>query len=178
MSQDNCKYCKRIRDERVRKLYKDDKVVAFLEDQPFAVGHVTVMPLVHHTIIEQVPDFIISHLFNVANKISTSAFESLGAHGTNLIVNNGVVAGQEIPHFVVHIMPRRENDKINLQWQPKQLSEEEMSTVELGLKEQTKHIGEFEKERPEPVDLDREKEDKKEKIDKENYLTRQLRRLP
>ena len=173
-----CAYCQKIEDSKQRKLYKDDKVVAILEETPYAIGHVVVVPAQHFTILEQVPDFIISHIFNVANKISTSAFEALGAHGTNILVNNGVVAGQDQPHFAVHIIPRRQNDSINLQWDTKQLSEEEMSTVELSLKEHTQHIGQFQKEKAKPVDMDEEKEQKKEKMTKEDYLTRQLRRLP
>jgi histidine triad (HIT) family protein len=175
---DNCEYCKKIEDSNAKVLYKDDKVIAFLEENPFAIGHVSVVPLEHYTIIEQVPDFIITHIFSVANKISTSAFESLGAHGTNILVNNGVVAGQDTPHFAVHVVPRRENDGINLQWPPKQLDEEEMSTVELSLKEETKNIGTFEKEEKEPVNVDEMKEGKTETLSEDDYLTRQINRIP
>ena len=175
---DNCSYCDKIGNKGTRTLYKDEKVIAFLEDTPFAIGHVVIMPLEHYTIIEQVPDFIITHIFAVANKISTSAFESLGAHGTNVLVNNGVSAGQDVPHFSVHVIPRRENDGINLQWPPRQLSEEEMSTVELSLKEETKNIGDFETESEEPLDIDEMKKGSKEKITEDDYLTRQINRLP
>ena len=122
------------------------------------------------------PDAEVGKLFQAANKVSTAIFESLGAQGTNIFVANGLPAGQTVAHFTINVIPRKENDGINLQWQPRQLSEEEMSTVELKLKEQTKNMGHFEKEKKaqkieaqKPVVLS---------DDEEEYFSRQLRRLP
>ena len=159
-----------------KKVYEDEMVLAVLDVNGANPGHCFVMPKSHYPIIEQVPDLEIGRLFQVSNKISSAIFESLGAQGTNVFVANGVPAGQTVAHFTINIIPRKENDGINLQWQPKQLSEEEMSTVELKLKEQTKNIGHFEKEEkkpriaaPKPVVLSEEEEE---------YFTRQMRRLP
>ncbi len=158
-------------------LYEDDKVIAFLD--PSYLGKIMLMPKEHYPIIENVPDFVVGHLFEVANKLSKALFEGLNATGTNIIVNNGVSAGQTIPHFCISIVPRRENDGINLQWQPKQLSDDEMSTVELQLKEEAKNIGSFEGEKKEPVNMDEKTEKIEEKEgDEENYLIKQLRRIP
>ena len=62
-------------------------------------------------------------------------------------------------------------------WQPKQLSEEEMSTVELKLKDECKNIGAFEKEKPKPKELPRP-EEVKEAEEEINYLLKQLKRMP
>jgi len=139
-------------------------------------GHCFVMPKNHYPIIEQVPDIEIGRLFQVSNKISSAIFECLQIQGTNIFIANGIPAGQTVAHFTINVIPRKDNDGINLQWQPKQLSEEEMSTVELKLKEQTKNIGHFEKEEkkakvqiPKPVALSE---------DEEGYFSKQMRRLP
>ena len=159
-----------------KKVYEDELVMAVLDVNGSNPGHCFVMPKNHYPIIEQVPEIEIGKLFQVSNKISTAIFESLGAQGTNIFVANGIPAGQTIAHFTINVIPRRENDGINLQWQPKQLSEEEMSTVELKLKEQTKNIGHFEKEEkkakvqaPKQVFLSEEEEE---------YFEKQMRRLP
>lgn len=159
-----------------KKVYEDEFVMAVLDVNGSNPGHCFVMPKAHYPIIEQVPDNEIGRLFQVSNKISSAIFESLGAQGTNIFVANGIPAGQTVAHFTINVIPRKENDGINLQWQPKQLSEEEMSTVELKLKEQTKN-------------LSFEKEDNKAKIqplkkaeflsdDEEGYFEKQMRRLP
>jgi len=159
-----------------KKIYEDELVMAVLDVNGSNAGHCFILPKVHYPIIEQVPNNEIGRLFQVSNKISSAIFETLGAQGTNIFVANGTPAGQTVAHFTINVIPRKENDGINLQWQPKQLSEEEMSTVELKLKEQTKNIGYFEKE---------EKKTKIEPLkaqflsdDDQEYFEKQMRRLP
>lgn len=159
-----------------KKIYEDELAIAVLDVNGANPGHCFVMPKSHYPIIEQVPDIEIARLFQISNKISSAIFESLGAQGTNIFVANGIPAGQTVAHFTINVIPRKENDGINLQWQPKQLSEEEMSTVELKLKEQTKNMGHFEKEEKKP------KPHLQKQIalsdEEEEYFDRQMRRLP
>ena len=159
-----------------KKIYEDEYVMAVLDVNGAVPGHCFIMPKSHYPIIEQVPDIEIGRLFQASNKISSAIFESLGAQGTNIFIANGIPAGQTVAHFTINVIPRKENDGINLQWQPKQLNEEEISTVELKLKEQTKNMGHFEKEEKKPrvhapktASLSEEEEE---------YFTTQMRRLP
>jgi histidine triad (HIT) family protein len=176
MAKTNCDYCQLI-ESKTNLIYEDAKVVAMLAPKPAAIGHIIVLPREHYPIIEQVPDFIVSDLFVKANKISIALFEGLGAHGTNIIVQNGVSAGQKSAHFMVHIIPRKEGDKLDFNWKPRQLTEEEMSTVEIQLKEASAGIGSFQKEPEKPVEI--EKKVEKIKAGKEeNYLIKQLERIP
>ncbi len=173
----SCLVCQIIEDKiPSKKIYEDDVILAVLDVNGANPGHCFVMPKNHYPIIEQVPDTELARLFQVSNKISSAIFESLGAKGTNIFVANGIPAGQTVAHFTVNVIPRKDNDGINLQWQSKQLSEEEISTVELKLKEHTKNIGHFEKEEkkamlqaPKPIFFTDEEEE---------YFTKQMRRLP
>ena len=157
----------------VKKIFEDDTVIAFLKQKPSTFGHIILTTKKHYTILEQVPDIEVSHIFQIANKLSTAAFESLGGGGTNIIIQNGSGAGQIHPHFTIEIIPRRENDGLDFQWKPKQLSEEEVSTVELILKQETDSIavGGEEKKEEETKSLE-------EKEGEENYLLKSLRRIP
>lgn len=153
MSKENCILCQ-IVDGRVpsKKVYEDDIMLAVLDVNGANPGHCFIIPKQHYPIMEQVPDIEIAKIFNVANKISSAIFENLEVQGTNIFVTNGIPAGQTVAHFMVNVVPRTENDGINLQWEPKQLSEEEMSTVELKLKEHTANIGGFsEEKKAEPI---------------------------
>jgi len=181
MARESCLVCQ-IVEGRIpsKRVYEDDAILAVLDVNGANPGHCFVMPKDHIPIIEQVPDPQIEKIFNVANKISTAVFDALQVQGTNIFVANGIPAGQMVAHFMVNVIPRFENDGINLQWEPKQLSEEEISTVELKLKEQTENIGGF------------QKEEKKEKVSAEklhnapgtaededdDYFSTQLRRIP
>lgn len=175
---ESCLFCQAVKGKtKLEKIYEDDKIVAVLHPRPAARGHVMVFSKKHYNILEQVPDFEVGEIFKKINKISIAAFEGVKAQGTNIIVQNGVAAGQEVPHVSVHIIPRTENDGLNFQWQPKQLTEEEMSTVELQLKKEAETIGDFKKEeKKEPVEI--EKKAKKLKVDENNYLVKKLTRIP
>ena len=158
-----------------KKVYEDELVMAVLDVNGANPGHCFVMPKKHHPIFEQVPDNEVARIFQVSNKISTAIFESLGAQGTNLFVTNGISAGQTVAHFAVNVIPRKENDGISLQWQPKQLSEEEMSTVELKLKEQAKNLGNFSAEEKKQASSAPQVSFS---ADEEEYFSSQMRRLP
>lgn len=172
-----CEYCQIAENKlKAKKIYEDKQIVAVLTEKPASLGHIIIFPKKHYPIIENMPDYEVAHLFQIANKISTIAFETLNMQGTNVIVNNGVAAGQEKAHLCVHIIPRREGDNLNFDWQPKQLDEEQMSTIELKIKEETKEIGEFEKEKQEPQKIDTKTE--KVSADEANHLIKQINRIP
>lgn len=173
-----CEFCSLIK-KKSNKIYEDEHIFVMHAPKPATFGHVLVLPKNHAMIIEQIPDYEVTEIFEKINKISTAVFESIGAHGTNIILQNGVAAGQSHSHLMIHVIPRRENDGIDFTWQPKQMSEEEMSTIELKLKEAAKNIGVFEQKPEKPIEMDKEVEQIKEpEGDEENYLIKQLERIP
>lgn len=167
-----CLVCQQI-EQKIGVLFEAADVVAMLSPTPAVAGHVLVVPKAHHTILEQVPDAIVGSMMTVANRISIGLFEGLGCQGTNMLVPNGLPAGQTTPHTAMHVIPRNENDGLDLLWAPKQLNDEVMSAVEAKLKEELAKKPEAPKvEAPKP---------KKEELaldDEENYLLKSLRRIP
>ncbi|MBW3004146.1 HIT family protein [Candidatus Woesearchaeota archaeon] len=164
-----CKYCDV---EREQVIYEDEKLIAFLPKTAVAEGQITVVPKQHYRIFEEVPDAEVEHLFNVSNKLSALVFEVLGVHGTNIIVHNGT-PGQEVPHFSINIIPRTEGDGLNLDWKPEKFSDDDMQGFELLLKDGLKEKKEEEK-KEELEDIEKiEKEE-----GEENYLIKQLERMP
>jgi len=179
MPKESCLLCQIIEGKiPSKKIYEDDLILAVLDINGANPGHCFVLPKNHYPILEQVPDPEIAKLFQVANKISSAIFENLGVQGTNIFAANGVPAGQTVAHFMLHVIPRVENDGVNLQWQPKQLTEEEMSTVELKIKEQTKNIGGFKSEETGKMVKEPEPTAPSSDDDEEDYFGRQLNRVP
>ena len=153
-----------------------------LKDSALAPGQLLVFPKKHYTIMEMVPDNLLRKCSLLANKASMALFEGLGCQGTNLLVQNGVSAGQQIPHFSFEIIPRTENDALNFQWKPKPFMEEEIGPVFSLLKEAAADIYVDEK-KPEPkketlVLKDKDTEIMVAKEGKNNYLLKSIRRLP
>ncbi len=170
-----CQYCDAVK-AKEHVVYEDETAAVMLHKSPAMPGHLLVVPKEHFTIMEQMPDAVVRKLAALSNKASTALIQILGAAGTNLIIENGTGAEQQVPHLSFNIIPRVEGDGMNFQWQPKKLSEEQMSLAELQLKEHMKSIG-IEPEKKEPIILDGAKL-KGEAVQKSNYLTRQLRRIP
>jgi histidine triad (HIT) family protein len=173
----DCEFCAIVRGQfESEELYSDDKVVAVLHLKPAAPGQILLFTREHYSIMEQVPDFVMSHVLNVVNKLSIAMFETINAQGTNIIIENGVAAGQGIPHFAVSIVPRYENDGLRLEWQPKKVSEEEMDVVLAQIKEECEsvHPSAFEREKAQVVSAP--VEDKT--VGESDYRAKQLRRIP
>ncbi|MBU2561361.1 MAG: HIT family protein [Nanoarchaeota archaeon] len=174
-----CGHCEAIAGKkRSAKLYDDGKLAAFLAEQPAAVGHIIIAPKEHMPIVEALSDSAFSHLAKVTNKISVAVFEAIKCEGTNILIQNGIEAGQEEPHACVNIIARKTGDGLMFEWAPKQLSEEEMSTVELQLKEALERKEPAAEEPEEKAAEPEAQEPDALKEKEENYLIKQLRRMP
>ena len=169
-----CIFCDLLKDEK-SVLYEDALVAVMFAPKPAIPGHLIVVPKNHTAIMEELPDDVLGHCFNVANKTSILVFEGLGAAGTNVIVQNGIPAGQSVPHFCISVLPRQENDTLNLKWAPKKIPEPKMNEVQTNLKDECDYIGPpVQEKKPEPV----KKEEKKIEYKEDNYLLKQLKRIP
>jgi histidine triad (HIT) family protein len=110
--------------ERKEVLFANGQFAILLPQKSYLPGHVLLVPRQHYVILEQVPHDEFSPLLIHANTVSSLLFEKLNAHGTNILVRNGVPAGQTVSHVAIDIIPRWKDDNIELQWQPKQLSDD------------------------------------------------------
>ncbi|MBW2964457.1 HIT family protein [Candidatus Woesearchaeota archaeon] len=186
---------------KAARIYSDKSVTAFLAPNPACVGHIIVVPNDHLPILEAVPDAVVGQVFEVANRISISLFEAIRCEGTNIVVHNGIEAGQEHPHFLVNIIARTSGDGMLFEWMGKPMGEEALAAVELKLKEEISAADSAGKESgakaraPEEVSgKEGEKGTAEKKADapgkkddlsiagegeeEENYLIKQLRRMP
>jgi len=110
-----CIFCQLISGKvPTHKVFEDEKCVAILDKFPSNPGHLLVLPKEHYMIMPQVPEGDIKHMFMVAKSLSQALIRALKVEGTNIFVANGGVAGQKAQHFMIHVIPRKENDGIPL----------------------------------------------------------------
>lgn len=169
----DCVFCE-LQKDKSRILYENEQAAMMIHPEPIAKGHILIMTKDHIPILEQLSDNLASQLFILANKASIAQFEALRVLGTNILIENGLGAGQNVAHFSISVIPRSENDGIDFNWSPKMLTEEQISTVEMSLKEQLEKPEEKVEEKKE--EKKEEKPILKEEKGKVNYLLRQLRR--
>lgn len=122
-----CDICEGKMKENI--IYENDKMIIVLADNPCISGHLQIFPKRHITIMEQLSEEESAYIINAANKTSMILFEALKVHGTNIIVQNGIPAGQTIPHFSIHVIPRRTDDGLSLDWDMKQASNESLDSM-------------------------------------------------
>ena len=106
-----CIFCQIIAGKvQSKKIYEDDKVIALLDINPANPGHILLLTKEHYSIMPQIPDEEVSYVFMVVKSLSNSMLRGIDAQGTNIIVANGIAAGQRAQHFIVHIIPKKKND--------------------------------------------------------------------
>ena len=121
-----CIFCQIIAGKvQSKKVYEDEEVIAILDVNPSNPGHILIMPREHYSIMPQLPEDEIGHIFMVAKALSNATLSALEVQGSNIIVANGVVAGQRAQHFMIHLIPRKENDNIGFQIPQKTIQERE-----------------------------------------------------
>ncbi len=88
------------------KVYEDDDVLAILDISQVTKGHTLVMPKKHYDNFLSCPQETMHKVFDVAQRIGQAEMQVLGAKGVNILTNVGESAGQSVPHFHVHVIPR------------------------------------------------------------------------
>jgi histidine triad (HIT) family protein len=111
LQKSQCLFCKIVQGEiPSTKVYEDDSCLAILDIRPATKGHLLVMPKEHYPLMPLVPDEVLAHLYVVVQKLSKVLLKSMNATGTFIYVANGPTAGQNAQHFMVHLIPRKDND--------------------------------------------------------------------
>ncbi len=125
-----CIFCQIVSGKvQSKKVYEDEGVIAILDINPANPGHILIMPKEHYSIMPQIPDDEAGYIFMVVKALSNASLRALEVQGSNVIVANGVAAGQRAQHFMVHLIPRKENDNINFQIPQKTISEQELKNI-------------------------------------------------
>jgi histidine triad (HIT) family protein len=107
----SCIFCRIVAGEIPAEVVaREPEVVAFLDVEPLADGHVLVVPRAHAACVEDLTPAAADVLFRTVRRLAGPVREALGAAGTTIGVNNGEATGQTIPHVHVHIVPRWPDD--------------------------------------------------------------------
>ena len=88
------------------RVYEDDDVLAILDISQTTTGHTLVMPKKHYESFLSCPGEVLNKVMLGAQRIGQAEISILGAKGVNILANCGEAAGQSVPHFHVHVIPR------------------------------------------------------------------------
>jgi histidine triad (HIT) family protein len=120
------------------KVYEDQGVIGALDANPAVKGHTIVIPKKHYTNIFDMPMEEYMQLFGSLRMISSILVETLKPQGLNILYSFGPEAGQRVPHAFIHIIPRYKDDKIEIGWKPIEITQEELTKLQMTIVEALK----------------------------------------
>lgn len=110
----DCVFCKIVNGEIPSlKVYEDEHTLVFMDIAGDVDGHMVAIPKKHVKCILDCDPQALNHLMAAVKKVSGHCVDDCGYDGVNLLNASGESAGQSVPHFHIHIIPRKNGDDID-----------------------------------------------------------------
>ena len=92
------------------KIYEDECAIAFMDIAKDVDGHILVIPKKHCKNILDCNFETLTGIMNMVKVVSNHLVDHCGYDGVDIMSANDESAGQSLPHFHFHIIPRRYGD--------------------------------------------------------------------
>ncbi len=117
---EECIFCGILAGRRPASMvYRDERCAAFLDIRPVNPGHLLVVPIRHAANLVALDPEDGAQLFRVAQRLAAALRQSgVRCEGVNLFLADGEVAGQEVFHAHLHVLPRFRGDGFGLHFPP------------------------------------------------------------
>ncbi len=97
-------------------VYSDAAIIAFMDLRPINAGHLLVVPRAHAAHLAGLDERLGAAMFAVGQRLAGAIRRSaLPCQGVNLFVADGQVAGQEVMHIHLHVLPRTPGDGFRIE---------------------------------------------------------------
>jgi histidine triad (HIT) family protein len=124
---DDCIFCKIVAGELpASKIHEDERTIAFMDISPATRGHLLVIPKAHARDVLEVEAEDLEACARSAQALARRIKERLGADGVNILNSCGSAAWQTVFHFHVHVIPRYDDDPLQLPWVPQPGDQDEI----------------------------------------------------
>ena len=105
---ENCIFCNK--EITASAFYATDQFSALYNIAPVLPGHSLIIPKKHYTSLSELSDNELGEMMIFARKITTVLKAVFNCNGFDWTIQDGVSAGQTIPHLHLHIIPRKPFD--------------------------------------------------------------------
>ena len=112
-----CVFCEIVAGrEPASVVYSDAAIIAFMDLRPINAGHLLVVPRAHAARLADLDGRLGAAMFAVGQRLAGAIRRSgLPCQGVNLFVADGEVAGQEVMHIHLHVLPRTPGDGFRIE---------------------------------------------------------------
>ena len=103
-----------------QRLVAENKLAfAFLNKMPIVPGHTLICPKQPVALSSELTSGMWRDILFLKDIVCAKLMKILHAKGFNFAWNEDLVAGQTVPHFHLHVVPRKENDSGIVQYEPR-----------------------------------------------------------
>jgi histidine triad (HIT) family protein len=113
----------------------DDRTVAFMDISPATRGHALVVPREHSDDLMDIPDDDLQATVLAARRLARRMDGKLRPDGFNLLNSCRPAAWQTVFHFHVHVVPRYDDDPLELPWKPEEGDPEKIEATAAELRD-------------------------------------------
>jgi histidine triad (HIT) family protein len=127
---EECIFCRIVAGEIPAEMVgEDEHTVSFMDLNPWTRGHALVIPRNHSADLYAIEDDDLRHTAVAARRLARRMKERLGCDGINLLNAAEPVAWQTVFHFHIHVIPRYEDDSLEVPTRPQEASSEDLASV-------------------------------------------------
>jgi histidine triad (HIT) family protein len=127
---EDCLFCKIVAGEiPAQTIDEDEHTIAFMDINPWTRGHALVIPREHTPNLYEIPDEELARTAAAAKRLARRMKERLGCDGINLLNSCEPAAWQTVFHFHIHVIPRYDDDPLQLPTRPEEGDPEEIAKV-------------------------------------------------
>ncbi len=125
-----CSFCEIATDASTARIVFEDAIsLAFLDHRPLFAGHCLLITRKHYVTISDLPEDLVGPLFLNARMLAAAVQRAMNADGTFIAINN--IVSQSVPHFHIHIVPRKRGDGLRgFFWPRHKIAEEDAGRVQ------------------------------------------------
>ena len=129
-SDTHCIFCMVLAGEiPSQEIDSDDRTMTVLDINPATRGHAVVITRTHAENLFVIDDDDLLAAMRAARRVGEKMKATLEPAGFNILHNIGRAAWQSIFHFHVHVIPRYEDDPLQLPWVPGPADPAELAEV-------------------------------------------------
>lgn len=126
----DCIFCKIVAGELPGEIVdSDERTVAFMDINPATPGHALVVPRAHADDLRRISEEDLAATMLAAQRLVRRMEKALEPDGFNVLNACGPAAWQTVFHFHLHVIPRYEDDPLQLPWVPRGGDQAEIAAV-------------------------------------------------
>jgi histidine triad (HIT) family protein len=137
----DCAFCA-IQEEAKNpfRVWEDENTFVFLDHRPLFPGHCLLITKRHVATLADLDAGLLHAVFDNVRMVAMAVQNAMNAEGTFVAINN--IVSQSVPHFHVHMVPRRKGDGLRGFFWPRQKyeSDEQTAAVASAIREEIARV--------------------------------------